>query len=193
MKKNFSSLVDMMYFFSCNFTRRERLQVLNLRGSYLLKLWKTLRESPMIFAKGQRVFFFLSLQPTKMAMSGVGNWNTKVRLIFNINFVNFFSSCLFNRNHFTSPIQLSRKSSKSLHRWSSKASRYSIFGSQTSNYPWKNCLVSKYFVDHSSIIHENPSEGGHDLPESLFEDICSFVESHSEVGHNNIVVSTMGE
>ena len=42
-------------------------------------------------------------------------------------------------------------------------------------------------------MHENASEGGHNLPESLFEDGHSFTESRSEVGHNNLVVYAMGE
>lgn len=128
-----------------------------------------------------------------MAISGAGNWNKKVRLIFNLAFVIVLFFCLFNGPRFTSPIYLSRKSSKSLHRWSSKAYRFSISGSQTSNFAGKNGSVSTAIVVFSSILHENASEAGHDLSESPLEDGRSFAESLSEVGHNNLVVPAMEE
>lgn len=126
-----------------------------------------------------------------MAINRVGNWTKKVRLIFNLAFVIVLFFCLFNGTRFTSPLYLSRKSPKSLHQWSSKASRDSIYGSRTSNSARKNSSVSTGFRMLSRTLQENASEAAHHLPENPLEDGRSLAASRSEVGHNNLVVPAM--
>lgn len=123
-----------------------------------------------------------------MAINGLGNWTKKVRLIFNLAFVIVLIFCLLNGTRITSPLFLSRKSAKALHRWSSKASRDSISRSQISNY---SSSIFTGFHILSRFLNENASEAGHHLPKSPLEDGRSLAASRSEVEQDNIVVPAM--